>query len=146
MKRLGFLFIFLVTLMMTSCNALQTTAGSGALAQTAGQTCGSAILGLYNAYKSTGTISLADPANLGYALSLATAYTQIKQNKDNKSYRKAFTSGLILSSAGLITKNNSNAFLDALLAANGLSTLNTSSSPAQTQTATNSISGLLKTL
>lgn len=134
------------TLTLASCSLLQSASGSNAVAQTAGQTCGSAILGLYNAYKSTGKVSLADPANLGYALSLATAYTQIKQNKDNKDYRKAFGNGLIMASAGLITKNNSNAFIDALLAANGLSTFSSTNTATQNSTAERSIGPLMQML
>lgn len=134
------------TLTLASCSLLQSASGSNAVAQTAGQTCGSAILGLYNAYKSTGKVSLADPANLGYALSLATAYTQIKQNKDNKDYRKAFGNGLIMASAGLITKNNSNAFIDALLAANGLSTFSSTNTATQNSTAERSIGPLVEML
>lgn len=134
------------TLTLASCSLLQSASGSNAVAQTAGQTCGSAILGLYNAYKSTGKVSLADPANLGYALSLATAYTQIKQNKDNKDYRKAFGNGLIMASAGLITKNNSNAFIDALLAANGLSTFSSTNTATQNSTAERSIGPLMQIL
>ena len=134
------------TLTLASCSALQSAAGSNAIAQTTGQTCGSAILGLYNAYKATGTISLADPANLGYALSLATAYTQIKQHKDDKAYRKAFANGLVLSSAGLITKNNSNAFIDALLAANGLTNVSSTNTSNQNASAAPTITGLIRTI
>ena len=146
MKRLGILLMCVATLTLASCSLLQSGAGANAIAQTAGQTCGSAILGLYNAYKSTGKVSLADPANLGYALSLATAYTQIKQNKDNKDYRRAFGNGLILSSAGLITKNNSNAFIDALLAANGLANISNTSSSSQKTAAEGSIAPILRVL
>lgn len=98
-----------------------------------GQTCGSAVLGLYNSYKATGTINLTYGNNLTHALTLATAYTQIKANKDNSSYRKAFANGLILSSAGLITNQNVNAFINALLLCNGLSNVSSSNTTQQNQ-------------
>lgn len=146
MKRLGIILMCVATLTMASCSFLQSGAGANAIAQTTGQTCGSALLGLYNSYKSTGTISLSDPANLGYALSLATAYTQIKQNKDDKAYRKSFGNGLVMAGAGLITKNNSNAIIDALLAANGLANVSSTSSTSQKTEAVGSIMPMMQLL
>ena len=49
----------------------------------------------------------------------------LKQNKDNTAYRKAFTTGLIASSAGLITSANAGTFVDKLLASSGLGNINT---------------------
>ena len=98
-----------------------------------GQTCGSAILGLYNSYKSTGTINLTSGNNLSNALALATAYTQIKANKDNSSYRKSFATGLVMSSAGLITNQNSNEFINLLLTCSGLANVSSSNTSQQNQ-------------
>ena len=112
MKRLAILFVCAATLVMTSCGMLGAGANNTA-AQALGQTCGSAVLGLYNSYKSTGTIDLTNSNNLTNALALATCYTQLRQNKDNNNYRNAFTSGLILSSAGLITNQNVGSFIRA---------------------------------
>ncbi len=100
-----------------------------------GQTCGSAILGLYNSYKSTGTINLTSGNNLSNALALATAYTQIKANKDNSSYRKSFATGLVMSSAGLITNQNSNEFINLLLTCSGLANVSSSNTSQQNQQA-----------
>lgn len=112
-----------------------------------GQTCGSAILGLYNSYKSTGTINLTTGNNLAHALSLATCYTQIKANANNSNYRTAFASGLVMSSAGLITNQNSNAVINALLMCSGLSNVSSSNSTQQNQQVIiNSTENLFKTI
>ncbi len=113
------------TLTLTSCNLLSAAASSNTVAQASGQTCGTAVQGLYGAYKSTGTVDLSNPTNLNNALALATAYSNLKQNKDNSDYRKAFTTGLIASSAGLITSANATAFIDQMLATTGLANVNT---------------------
>lgn len=125
MKRLSFFFIAVATLALSSCGMLGGANGSSA-AQTAGQTCGAAILGLYQSYKASGTVDLTNANNLANALALAACYTQIKQNKDNVEYCNAFGNGLILSSAGLITSANSNDFINALVNANSLANMNTS--------------------
>ncbi|MGX8712293.1 MAG: hypothetical protein ACSW8I_01240 [bacterium] len=122
MKRLSILFVAFAAMVLTSCSMLGGASGSSA-AQATGQTCGSALLGLYQAYQSTGKIDLTNANNLTNALTLATCYTQIKQNKNNASYKKSFGDGLVLSSAGLITSQNSNAFINTLVNANGLATM-----------------------
>lgn len=130
MKRLAIFFACFATLAMASCSSLGAGAQNTA-AQALGQTCGSAVLGLYNSYKSTGTIDLTNANNLTNALALATCYTQLRQNKENTTYRNAFTSGLILSSAGLITNNNAGSFISALLGAQQLGNVSQSSSSSQ---------------
>ena len=74
--------------------------------------------------------------NLTNALALATCYTQIKANASNSSYRNAFATGLVMSSAGLITNQNSNAFINALLMCSGLANVSSSNSTQQNQQAT----------
>ena len=54
-----------------------------------------------------------------------TTYTCPYCGADNSAYRKSFTSGLIASSAGLITAANATAFVDNLLASAGLANVNT---------------------
>lgn len=144
MKRIAILAVCFATLAMTSCGILNTSGNSAA--QALGQTCGAAVLGLYQSYKSTGTLNLTNGNNLTHALALATCYTQLSQNKSNSSYRKAFANGLILSSAGLITNQNSAAFINALLGTSSLATVNNSSSSVQVSKTTPAITGLIKTL
>lgn len=132
-------------LAMTSCSLVQSAASSNTVAQASGQTCGTAVQGLYGAYKNTGTVDLTNATNFNNALALATAYSNLKQNKDNSEYRKAFTNGLILSSAGLITQANATKFVDGLLATTGLGNINTQN-VAQTAATAAAIITLLKTL
>lgn len=146
MKKLGIILVCIATLAMSSCSLFQSAASSNSAAMTLGQTCGSAVLSLYRSYKATGSLSLATGDNLTNALALATCYTQLSQNKDNSDYRKSFTNGLILSSAGLITNQNSNAFVNALLGTSTLGTLNSSSNTAQINKTTPAVTGLLQTL
>lgn len=145
MKRLAILFVCVATLAMTSCGMLGAGA-SNTVAQSLGQTCGAAVLGLYQSYKNTGTIDLTNANNLTNALALATVYTQLRQNKDNNSYRNAFTSGLILSSAGLITNQNAGNFISALLGTQQLGTINSSSSTSQVNKTTPAIVNLVKSV
>ena len=133
------------TLTLTSCNLLSAAASSNTVAQASGQTCGTAVQGLYGAYKSTGTVDLSNPTNLNNALALATAYSNLKQNKDNSDYRKAFTTGLIASSAGLITSANATAFIDQMLATTGLANVN-SQNIAQTAATAAAIIPILNTV
>ena len=125
MKRLGLLMMCFAALAMTSCSSLQKAASSNTVANAAGKNCGVAVQNLYKSYKSAGTIDLTNTTTLNSALALATAYTGLKQNVNNSDYRKAFTSGLIASSAGLITSTNAAAFVDKMLATAGLSNINT---------------------
>lgn len=143
MKRLSIILVCFATMAFTSCGILGSAASSNSAAATLGQTCGSAVLGLYQSYKATGTINLLTGNNLTHALALATCYTQIKANASNSDYRKAFASGLIMSSAGLITNQNSSAFINALLAANGLASVSSSNTTQQNQQAVNNSTGPL---
>jgi len=145
MKRLSILFLALATLVLTSCSAITAAAGSNTVAQATGQSCGTAMQGLYKSYKKTGTIDLTNSTNLQNALAVATAYTNLKQNKDNSNYRKSFTSGLIASSAGLITSANATAFVDQLLASAGLNNVN-SQNIAQTASTAMTIMTLINAL
>lgn len=133
------------TLAMTSCSTLQSAASSDTVASATGQSCGTAVQGLYSAYKRTGTVDLTNTTNLNNALTVATAYTNLKQNKSNSNYRKAFTSGLIASSAGLITSDNATAFVDKMLATAGLGNINTQT-VAQTAATASAIITLLNVL
>ena len=103
MKRLGILLVCFAALAMTSCSMFEAASSSNAMANDTGKNAGVAVQGLYGAYKRTGTIDLTNTTNLNNALSLAAAYSNLKQNKNNAEYSKAFTTGLIASSAGLIT-------------------------------------------
>lgn len=145
MKRLSVLLVCFATLAMTSCSLFNAAASSNSVAKASGQSCGFAVQGLYGAYRSSGNIDLTNATNLNNALALATSYANLKQNKDNSEYRQAFTSGLIASSAGLITSANASAFVDKLLASSGLANIN-SQNIAQTASTAVAIVNLLKVI
>ena len=133
------------TMAMTSCSMMQSAAGSNVAGQATGQACGTAVQGLYSSYKSTGKVDLTVGNNLTNALALATAYTELQNNKGNAAYRKAFTSGLIASSAGLITSANASSFVDKLMSSVGLSNV-TADRISQTATTAATIITLLNAL
>ena len=132
MKRLGILLACFATLALTSCSLFSAAASSNTVAKAS-----------YGSYRNTGNVDLSNPTNLNNALALATSYANLKQNKDNADYRKAFTAGLIASSAGLITNGNAGAFVDKMLATAGLSNIN-SQNIAQTAATASAIISLLK--
>ena len=132
-------------LAMTSCGVMQSAASSDVAAKTTGQACGTAVQGLYSSYKNTGKVDLTYGNNLTNALALATAYTELQNNKGNAAYRKAFTSGLIASSAGLITTANAGTFVDKLMSSVGLSNI-TADKVTQTATTVAAIVTLLNAL
>lgn len=133
------------TLALTSCGAVSSAASSNTVAKASGQTCGTAVQGLFRSYKNSGTIDLTNSTNINNAVALATAYTNLKSNKGDANYRKAFTSGLIASSAGLITSSNASQFVDKLLASSGLANLNTQNISQSVATAS-AIVNLMKVL
>ena len=145
MKRLSILIVCVATLLMSGCGVMSSAASSNTVANASGQACGTAVQGLYKSYKNTGTVDLTNTNNFNNALALASAYTNLKQNKDNQAYRKAFTSGLIASSAGLITQANAGAFVDKMLATAGLNNIN-SQNIAQTASTVAAIVTLLNAL
>ena len=145
MKRLGLLIMCVATMAMTSCSLLGSAASSNTVAKASGQTCGAAVQTLFNSYSATGKVDLTNANNLNSALALCAAYTNLKQNKDDANYRKAFTSGLIASSAGLITSKTATAFVDKMLATAGLGNINTQNI-AQTAAPAAAIITLLNTL
>ena len=129
-----------VTVKITGSYGLECTTPTGNLSAKAfaGETRDVSLI-----LQNTGNIDLSNPTTLNNALALATSYANLKQNKDNADYRKAFTAGLIASSAGLITSANATAFVDRLLATSGLSNIN-SQNIAQTASTAIAIANLLK--
>ncbi|MBR4739141.1 MAG: hypothetical protein IK058_03955 [Bacteroidales bacterium] len=145
MKRLGLLLVCVAALAMTSCSSLQSASASNPVAYASGQACGTAVQGLYGSYRNTGKLDLTAGNNLTNALAVATAYSQMQQNKNSQSYRRAFTNGLIASSSGLITTANATSFVDKLLGTTALANVN-ANSVSQTATTAMAIITLLNTL
>lgn len=145
MKRIATLILCVAAISMaTSCANLGGAAANSA-ARLSGQACGAAVQSLYSSYRSTGKLDLTSGNNLNNALALATAYTTLQQNRSDASYRKAFATGLIAASAGLITSANATQFIDRLLATTALSGL-TANKISQTASTAAAIIQLLSVL
>lgn len=137
------IMVCFATLGFMSCSIFGGSS-SNSVAQASGIACGKAVLGLYQSYKSTGKLDLTSGNNLANALALASAYTTLQQNKEDQSYKSAFTTGLVAASAGLITNNNASSFISTLLGMSSLS--NATEQSVSSSAATSSMIQMLNTL
>lgn len=145
MKKISIILMCVATLAFASCSALSNAASNDATAAATGRSCATSLISLYQSYKSVGKIDLTNPLNLSNAIVVASAYTQLKQNKGNESYRKAFTSGMISAGAGVITNSNADAITTALSNSTGLTNLNAQNANQSAQSAS-SILSLMKAM
>ncbi len=121
MKRLSIILMCFAALSFVSCSSMGTIAASDSAAKASGQSTANAILGLYNSYKTNGTVSLSNTTDLTNALALATGYTNYRNNQTNDSYKTSFASGMVAAGGSLITANNVNSVINTM---NGLTGLN----------------------
>lgn len=135
----------IAALALVSCSAVQKTVSSDNAASLSGQQCATATNALYKAYKTAGKIDLSSTTNVSNILVVATAYNQLKANKGDASYRKAFTKGAVAAGTGLITAANAETFTNTLLNSTGLGNINTTNIKNNVQTA-GTIITLLNTL
>jgi hypothetical protein len=133
MKKLSIIMMCVATLAFTSCGSTfgTSTGSTSSVAKDNGRAAGASIISLYNSYRSTGTVNLGNPADLTAALSLATAYTNYRNNQADANYKKAFASGMVAAGAGLITTKNVTSIINTM---NNLTGLNVNAS-----TITNSV-------
>jgi len=129
MKKFGIIMMCVAAVLFASCGSTSSTSravsnalGSNTAATANGTACGQAIIGLYNNYKATKKLDMTNASNITNTLALVTAYTQLKNNKGNKDYRKSFVSGMVLGGAGIITNNNAYSLVNQIESAAGLST------------------------
>ena len=122
MKRFSIIMMCLATLAFSSCGS--TFGGASGSVSSAAKdnvrAAGASIISLYNSYRSTGTVNLGNPADLTAALSLATAYTNFRNNQADANYKKAFASGMVAAGAGLITAANVNGIINTMNNLTGL--------------------------
>lgn len=134
MKRLSLLIMtFAMIGAITSCSSLKSIGASDTVAQAAGVSCAKALTNLNASYKANGTISLSNTNDLTNMLTIATTYSQLRNNKDNASYKQAFTAGLI-SGSNLITSANANNIMNTLLNSTGLNGVNTTNIQSKVET------------
>lgn len=138
MKKLSLIMVCFAALAFVSCSGagnLGKVTSSNTAATACGTACGQALVSLFNSYKANGkNIDLTSSANINSALALVTAYTQLKDNKGNSDYRKAFTTGVVMGSAGLITSANASTIVNKIANSAGLS--NTTRNNISTATST----------
>ena len=110
MKKLSIIMMCVATLAFASCGSTRGSANSSttSAAKASGKSAATSLLSLYGSYKSTGTVNLGNPTDLTAALSLATAYTNFRNNQADPDYKKAFAAGMVSAGAGLITSQNVN--------------------------------------
>ena len=121
MKKLGILMMCFAALAFVSCSSMSNLTSSNSVATANGTACGQALIGLYNNYKATKKLDLTNATNITNAMAIVTASVQLKQNAKDSNYRKAFTSGLVLGGAGIITSNNASSITSRIANATGLS-------------------------
>ena len=133
MKKLSIIMMCLAALAFSSCGSTfgGATGTASSAAKDNGRAAGASIITLYNSYRSTGTVNLGNPTDLTAALSLATAYTNFRNNQADANYKKSFAAGMVASGAGLITTKNVNSIINTM---NNLTGLNVNAS-----TITNSV-------
>ena len=149
MKKFGIIMVCVAAVLFASCGSTSSTSrsvsnalSSNTAATANGTACGQAIIGLYNNYKATKKLDMTNASNITNTLALVTAYTQLKNNKGNKDYRKSFVSGMVLGGAGIITNNNAYSLVNQIENAAGLS----STTRSNISTAASTVSSILSIL
>ncbi len=92
-------------------------------ASNAGSTAGAALNSLYSTYRQNGKLDLTNLTTLISVAQLVNSCQSLKSS--DATYKKAFGTGLILGSTGLVTQTNSNTVTSAL--ASTMSNINTNS-------------------
>ena len=133
-----------MTAAMISCGSSKNLSGTDAAAQAAGKNCAKALTALNNSYKADGTITVNNSTDLRNMLTLATSYSQLKENKENANYKQSFANGMI-SGSNIFTSANATKFIDKLLNIPGLEKINAANISQNIETI-NTILTLVKAL
>ena len=120
MKRFSIIMMCIAAMAFTSCGSTSGTTTTDSAAKASGRNTASALITLYNSYRSTGTISLSNPTDLTAALVVATGYTNLRTYKEDANYKKAFAAGMVSAGAGLITTANVNQIITTMNNLTGL--------------------------
>ncbi|MBQ9638144.1 MAG: hypothetical protein IJV22_01125 [Bacteroidales bacterium] len=140
MKRFSVILMCFVAIALGSCGSSSGVANTNPVAVTAGTGCAQALIGLYNSYKANGNkLDLTNASNITNALAVAGAYSNLKSNKEDATYKKSFTNGMVAGGKGLITTAGASTLLNTLLSSTGLEGLNTSNISQKAETVTSII-------
>ena len=143
MKKIGIIMMFVAMLGASSCSSLSGVSDSAAA--TTGNACARALLAL-RASQKAGTLSITNATDLSNMLVVIGAYNTLKSNMQNKSFKSSFTKGLVAGGSGAITNSNASTIVNLLLAANGLSNVNSSNISTSGAKTTTAITPVLNTL
>ncbi|MBP5547790.1 MAG: hypothetical protein J6X58_02725 [Bacteroidales bacterium] len=116
MKKISIIMMFVAMFAATSCSSL--TGVTDTAAATSGAACSQALIQL-NKSKKAGTLAITNPTDLSNMLVVIGAYNNLKANKENSTYKKSFTSGMVTGSTGLITPTAAANITNSLLNATG---------------------------
>lgn len=131
MKRISMIMMFVAMFAASSCSSLSGTTNAAAV--TSGAACGRALIALNNS-KKAGTLAITNPTDLSNMLVVINAYNTLKANKEDASYKKSFTSGLVTGGNGLISTATATSLTNSLLNATGLDGINTTNIQQKAQT------------
>ena len=131
MKKTGIIMMFVAMFAATSCSSL--TSATDATAVASGAACSKALLSL-NSSKKAGTLAITNPTDLSNMLVVINAYNNLKANKENATYKKSFTTGMVTGGNGLISQATAASLTNSLLNASGLDGVNTSNIAQKAQT------------
>lgn len=129
-----------ILLTMSSCSVLGSLSGNNqSVSLTNGIKVGSALLNLYNQYKSTGTINMTNLSSINDVANLVSGIKNIKDNTNTETSLADYAQGLINGSSNLINANNAAGVISGLtnLSNTDLSGTSNAASILATQAATN---------
>ena len=131
MKKIGIIMMFVAMFGATSCGSL--SGASNTAAATSGAACAQALLAL-NKSKKAGTLAITNPADLSNILLVINAYNGLRSNKEDASYKKSFTTGMVTGSAGTINAGTALNITNSLLNSAGLEGVNSANIAQKAQT------------
>ena len=131
MKKISLIMMFVATFAMTSCGLMGSATNTAAVSS--GAACGQALIALNNS-KKAGTLALTNPTDLANMIVVIGAYNNLKANKSDATYKKAFAPGMVTGGSGLINATTATNLTNSLINSVGLDGVNTTNIQQKAQT------------
>lgn len=131
MKKISLIMMFVATFAMTSCGLMGSATNTAAVSS--GAACGQALIALNNS-KKAGTLALTNPTDLANMIVVIGAYNNLKANKSDATYKKAFATGMVTGGSGLINATTATNLTNSLINSVGLDGVNTTNIQQKAQT------------
>lgn len=131
MKKISLIMMFVATFAMTSCGLMGSATNTAAVSS--GTACGQALIALNNS-KKAGTLALTNPTDLANMIVVIGAYNNLKANKSDATYKKAFATGMVTGGSGLINATTATNLTNSLINSVGLDGVNTTNIQQKAQT------------